>query len=258
MKPSMQPTTTEEWMAQTQSRLFALERHRHAGFVVPPAPSAGGGLESVREIDGVDNEELDITTGIGTPYTRMVFRNYEFSDPFLGTPLPSLELVTEEDAFAFETTTTGMYQAFLEIGYTFSGGTPPTTVNWRFDCFSQYFEWTSTPSVGFGVVHGGDGAQETFATPPFYEEAFNTLDGTHYMSVSAEWPGIGQTMGSPFGGGTPKCFIYLFKWGAGGGGGGVDFVPGYNMEFVGDRLDFHVYVQPTEPPHRIGTLWYQT
>jgi len=255
----MQPTTAEEWMSQTQSRLFALERHRHAGFVVPPAPAAGGGLVSAREIDGQDAEEIDVTTGngAGNPYTRMHFRNYEFFDPFLATPLPSLELVTEEDAFGFETTTTGMYQAFLEIGYSFTG-TPPETVNWRFDCFSQYFEWTSTPSTGFGAVHGAGGAQETFATPPFYEEAFNTLDGTHYMSASAWWRTIGQTMGSPFGGGTPKCFIYLFKWGAGGGGGGTDFEPGFNMEFVGDRLDFHTYVQPTAPAHRTGTLWYQT
>jgi hypothetical protein len=40
------------------------------------------------------------------------------------------------------------------------------------------------------------------------------------------------------------------------GGGGIDFTPGFNMEMVGDQLDFHVYVQNPEPAHRVGTLWY--
>lgn len=259
MKSIMTPTTTEEWMVQTQSRLASLERHRHGGYVPPVVAGGGGGLIAAREADGMDAEHIDITTGngAGNPYTRMVFRNYEFSDPFLATPLPSLPLVTEADAFAFEVTTTGMYQAFIEIGYSFPSGTVPESIDWRFDCFSQYFEWTSTPSAGYGAVHGGGGAQEFFTTSPFYEEAFNALDGSHYMSMSAFWRGIGNPMQSPYGGTPPKVFIYLFKWGA-MDGGGTTVEPGFNMEFVADRLDFHTYVQPTAPAHRIGTLWYQT
>lgn len=253
----MVPTTGEEWMGQVQARLASLERHRHP---TPPVTveGGGGGLVSAREIDGIDPEQIEVTTGngAGNPYTRMHFRNYTFDEPFLTTPLPVLAVVTEPDAFGFEVTQTGMYQAHLEIAYSFSG-TAPESVDWRFDCYSHYFEWTSTPSAGFGAVHGNGGAQETFTTPPFYEEGFNTLDGTHYMGASAWWRGIGNTMSSPFGGPTPVCFIYLFALGA-AGGSGVAFEPGYNMEFVGDRLDYHTYVQPTAPEHRTGTLWYQT
>ena len=262
MKSILVPTNTEDFIIQTQSRLAALERHRHGGYVPPVvAAGGGGGLIAAREADGRDVEFIDVTTGngAGNPYTRMVFRNYQFYDPFISNPLPSLPLVTEPDAFAFEVTTTGMYQAFIEIAYSFPTGTVPESINWRFDCYSSYFEWTSTPATGFGAVHGSGGANETFVTPPFYEEAFNTLDGTHYMGASAWWRGIGNPMQAPYGGSTPVCFIYLYKWGAmDGGDGGTTVEPGFNMEFVADRLDFHTYVQPTAPAHRIGTLWYQT
>jgi hypothetical protein len=190
--------------------------------VLPAGGGSGGGGSSalplgVRLARGAATySQTEVTTGNGSgnPYTRGHFANWTFHAIDTGTSalVPSLPLVTATDVFGFDVTATGIYQASLEVGYTF-GATMPAAVHWYLDTYNEYFEFMSTPTEGYGAAIGAGGAAETFLTPPFYEAAWTPGDGTYYLGARADWRGIGMTMGSAFGGGIPNVRVRLFRLG---------------------------------------------
>ena len=189
------------------------------------APGSGGGggggsgavplgVRLARGAATYSQTEVTTGNGSGNPYTRGHFANWTFSNIDTGTSdlISDLELVTATDAFGFDVTTTGIYQASLEVGYTF-GDPAPDTVHFYLDTYNEYFEFMSTPTAGYGAAIGDGGAAETFVTPPFYEAAWDEDDGTYYIGARMDWRGIGMTMGSAFGGGIPNVRVRLFKLG---------------------------------------------
>ena len=187
-------------------------------WVNPPTGGGGAGamplgVRLVRGAATYSQNEVTTGNGSGNPYTRGHFANWTFHTIDTGTTelITDLELVTATDAYGFDVVETGIYQASLEVGYTFD--TPPEAVHWYIDTYNEYFEFMSTPTLGWGAAIGNNGGSETFMTPPFYEAAWDEDDGTYYIGARADWRGIGMTMGSAFGGGIPNVRVRLFRLG---------------------------------------------
>lgn len=208
------PHTVRDWMQRVDRRLSLMERHKHPTAVAEVAPPTGaGGLLGISVARGVDTEQMDITTGngAGNPYQQQHFINYSFFgiDGGTGGLVPPCSLVTEPGAYGFDVGVTGMYQAYIEVGFTFD--TAPEVVHWRFNTYNDYYEFTVEPHPGWGAAYGNNGGVQTFATPPFWEPAWSELDGYHYMWLHSQWRTLGHTMGSQFGNLDPTVFITIVR-----------------------------------------------
>lgn len=218
MKPQT-PRNAREWFSKTDARIAVLERHRHPGSdgstPGPPGPPGlpGSALLGIATITGVNNTQVDVTTGngAGNPYTRMAFTNYQFGDIDGGTfgLVPPLALHTDIGAFGFDVTQSGFYQCYIEVGFSFEAvAGPPEVTHWQFNTYNDYFEFDAEPHPGWGVAFGNGGSAQTWVTPPFYEPAWT---GFHYLSIVSQWRTLGKTMLSQFGNTTPSVTMTLVR-----------------------------------------------